>query len=172
MPPMNKAFTPSFQHFQRDIERSLESDGKAEKNEHGQTVYRGYPAALSRMFRDYITRGAFAPLVAEVRKWDWEWNYSDYLLELTKCLQEARNWPLLKELWAAVIAKRRTNYNKTKKAQRALPDRIPEDLVTKTRELLLESLHRLESYASELQQESDVRDYVEMIARVEKGIRA
>jgi hypothetical protein len=169
---MNRSFTPSFQHFLQDIERYLASEGKCEKNEHGQTVYRGYQAALSGMFRDYVEKEAFAPLVAEFRKWNWEWGYNDYLLELTKCLQEARQWPLLKELWAAVIAKRRTNYNKTKKAQRALPDTIPEDLVTKTRELLLESLHRLQNYASELQQESDVREYVEMIARVEKRIKA
>ena len=169
---MKKAFTPSFQHFQKDIERYLESDGKCEKNEHGQTVYRGYDAAVSRMFREYMENGAFAPLVAEFRTWNWEWGYNDFLLELTERLQHARNWALLKELWAAVIAKRRTNYNKTKKAQRAVPERIPEDLVTKTRELLLESLYRLQGYASTLQQESDVRDYVEMISRVEKGIQA
>jgi hypothetical protein len=169
---VDKRFAPSFRHFQKDIERRLMSEGQCEKNEHGQTVYRGYPAALSRMFREYIENQAFAPLVAELRKWNWEWSYSDYLLELTECLREGRHWPLLNELWAAVIAKRRTNYNKTKKAQRAVPDRIPEDLVTKTRELLLESLHRLHGYASELEQESDVREYVEMISRVEKRIRA
>ena len=169
---MNRAFTPSFQHFQKDVERYLESQGKREKNEHGQTVYRGYQAAVTLMFREYIEKDAFVPLVTELRKWNWEWGYNDYLLELTECLQRERNWPLLKGLWAAVIAKRRTNYNKTKKAQNALPDRIPEDLVTKTRELLLESLRRVEGYASELQQESDVREYVEMIARVEKRIRA
>jgi hypothetical protein len=169
---VDEGVTPSFRHFQKDIERRLESEGQREENEHGQTVYRGYPAALSRMFREYIENQAFAPLVAELRKWNWEWSYSDYLLELTECLREGRHWPLLKELWAAVIAKRRTNYNKTKKAQRAVPDRIPEDLVTKTRELLLESLHRLHGYASELDQESDVQEYVEMISRVEKRITA
>jgi hypothetical protein len=169
---VDKGFAPSFRHFQKDIERRLKSEGQCEKNEHGQTVYRGYPSALSRMFREYIENQAFAPLVAELRKWNWEWSYSDYLLELTECLREGRHWPLLKELWAAVIARRRTNYNKTKKAQRALPDRIPEDLVTKTRELLLESLNRLHGYASELEQESDVREYVEMISRVEKRITA
>lgn len=34
------------------------------------------------------------------------------------------------------------------------------------------ALYRLQRYASELQQESDMREYVEMIARVEKRIRA
>ena len=169
---MSAAFTPSFQQFQKDIERYLEGQGKREKNEHGQTVYRGYPAALSRMFREYIEEEAFAPLVAELRTWNWEWDYNDYLLELTECLQKAGDWPLLKELWAAVIAKRRTNYNKTKKAQRALPEKIPEALVTKTAELLLESLGRLQRYASVLQQESDAREYLEMSSRVEKRIKA
>ena len=169
---MNKAFTPSFQHFQKDIERYLRSAGKCERNEHGQTVYRGYQAALAQMFRAYIEKDAFAPLVAVFRNWNWEWNYDDYLLELTARLQEARNWPLLKELWAGVIAKRRTNYNKTKKAHRALPDRIPEELVTKTRHLLLDSLYRLRSYASELQRKSEVGEYLEMIAKVEKRIKA
>jgi hypothetical protein len=169
---MSNAFTPSFEDFQKDIERYLESQGKREKNEHGQIVYRGYAAALSMMFREYVDKSAFAPLVAELRKWNWEWSYSDYLMETTDCLRQAGNWPLLRGLWTAVIAKRRTNYNKTKKAQRAAPDEIPEDLVTKTRNLLLESLYRLQGYATELQQESDVREYVEMIARVERRIKA
>lgn len=169
---MNSDFSPSFQHFQQDVERYLKNEGKCEKNERGQTVYHGYQDAVSRMFRTYIEEAAFAPLVTEFRKWNWEWGYNDYLLELTECLQDARHWTLLKELWAAVIAKRRTNYNKTKKAQRALPDKIPEDLVTKTRGLLLESLDRLQGYAAALHQEADVREYVEMIARVEKRTRA
>jgi hypothetical protein len=87
-------------------------------------------------------------LVAELRKWNWEWSYGDYLLELTSGLQRAGDWPLLKELWEAVVAKRRTNYNKTRTAQKSLPEKIPEELVMKTRDLLLESLHRLQGYAS------------------------
>ena len=124
------------------------------------------------MFRAYMEKDALAPLVAEFRKWNWEWNYDNYLLDLTARLQDAGNWFLLKELWGAVIAKRRTNYNKTKKAQKALPEKIPEELVTKTRELLLESLYRLRNYASALRQETDIGEYLDMIARVEKRIRA
>ena len=169
---MNSSFAPSFRHFQKDIERYLTSEGKLEKNEHGQTVFRGYPAAVALMFRAYMDEEAFTPLVAELRTWNWEWSYSDYLLELTAALQRKRDWPLLKELWAAVVAKRRTNYNKTKKAQKAVPDKIPEELVTKTRDLLLESLRRLQRYGSELGHESDVEDYVEMIVRVEKRLNA
>ena len=169
---MDEAFTPSFKHFQKDIERYLESAGKCERNEHGQMVYRGYPAAFAQMFRAYIEENALAPLVAVFRNWNWEWSYDDYLLELTARLQEAGNWPLLKELWAGVIAKRRTNYNKTRKAHRSFPERVPEVLVTKTRALLLDSLHRLRSYASELQRESEVGEYLEMIARVERRIKA
>ena len=51
---MNKPFTPSFQHFHKDVERYLKSEGKREKNEQGQTVYRGYPPAVALMFRTYI----------------------------------------------------------------------------------------------------------------------
>ena len=175
MPPrpfVNTSFTPSFQHFQKDIERYLTSEGKCEKNEHGQTVFRGYPAAVDLMFRRYIDEGALAPLVVEFRTWNWEWGYNDYLSELTASLLRSRHWPLLKELWAAIVAKRRTNYNKTKKAQKAVPDKIPEALVTKTQDLLLESLHRLRQYASELGHEADVEAYVEMIGRVEKRLNA
>ena len=165
-------FTPSFQHFHNDVERYLQSEGKCEKNEHGQMVFRGYQAAFALMFRTYMEKEAFTPLVAEFRKWNWEWGYDDHLLTLTLALHQARDWPLLKELWAAVVAKRRTNYNKTKKAQKAVPEKIPEELVTKTRELLLDSLYRLQRYASELGHESDVGAYVEMIARVEKRMNA
>ena len=169
---METSFTPSFQHFHNDIERCLKSEGKCEKNEHGQMVFRGYPEALEQMFRTYMDKEAFAPLVAEFRKWNWEWGYDDHLLEITSGLQQKRDWPLLKELWAAVVAKRRTNYNKTRTAQKLLPEKIPEELVTKTRDLLLESLHRLQRYASELGHESDVGAYLEMIARVEKRMKA
>lgn len=164
----DRVFTPSFQHFQNDIERRLRIEGNCEKNEHGQTVYRGYQPAVVEMFRAYIDRKAFAPLVAEFRTWNWEWNYDSFLWELTAGLQQAGHWALLKELWGSVIAKRRTNYNKTRKARRAAPDRISEELLTKTRDLLLDSLYRLKNYASELQQESDIGKYLEMIARVEQ----
>ena len=166
---MNTSFTPSLQDFHKDVERYLKSEGKCERNEHGQTVYRGYPAAVARMFRTYLENEAFTPLVAEFRKWNWEWSYNDYLLELSSGLQREKDWPLLKELWAAVVAKRRTNYNKTKKAQKSVPDKIPEELLTKTKDLLLESLHRLQQYASELGHEADVKEYVAMIVRVESG---
>ena len=169
---MNRPFTPSFQHFHKDVERYLESEGKCTRNEHGQTVYRGYQAALEAMFRTYMEREAFGPLVAEFRKWNWEWNYDDHLVTLTSSLRQTRDWPLLKELWAAVVAKRRTNYNKTRKAQRALPEKISEELVTKTRNLLLDSLYRLQLYASECGHEPDVGAYLEMIVRVEKQMNA
>ncbi len=169
---MGKPFIPNFQHFQKDIERQLKSEGKVEKNEHGQTVFRGYQDALDGMFRIYMEKDAFAPLVAEFRTWNWEWGYNDHLLELTDRLQETENWFLLLQLWGGVIAKRRTNYNKTKKTRKALPEKIPEELVTKTAELLLDSLYRLRNYANELHQESAIEEYQEMIHRVEKRIKA
>ena len=57
---MSRSFAPSFQHFQKDIERCLKSKGQVEKNELGQTVYRGYQAELGKMFRTYIDEGALA----------------------------------------------------------------------------------------------------------------
>ena len=94
---MSTPFTPSFQDFQKDIERLLKSKGQVERNELGQTVFRGYPAGLAEMFRRYLDEGALAPLVADMRKWNWEWSYSEYLLELTSRLQEKKDWPLLKD---------------------------------------------------------------------------
>jgi hypothetical protein len=44
--------------------------------------------------------------------------------------------------------------------------------VSLTKNLLLESLYRLQQYASELGHESDVNEYVAMIVRVEKRMRA
>ena len=71
-----------------------------------------------------------------------------------------------------MVAKRRTNHNKTRTAQKSVPDKIPQELVTKTRDLLLESLRRLQRYASELGHDSDVAPYVEMMVRVEKRMKA
>ena len=135
-------------------------------------VYRGYPAALAQMFRTYLENEAFTPLVAELRTWNWEWSYNDHLSELSSRLRQNKDWPLLNELWAAVVAKRRTNDNKTKKAQKAFPEKIAEELVTKTKDLLLESLDRLQQYASELGHESDVKEYSAMTVRVVKRMRA
>ncbi len=165
---MTPDFVPTFQHFQNDIERYLKSIGKAEKNEHGQTVFRGYEEAQAEMFRAYVAQGALTPLVAEFRKWNWEWNYGDYLLDLTALLRQSGDWPLLMSLWAGVIAKRRTNYNKTKKARKGVPEKIPEELEEKTRRLLLEALVQLRDYADEFGKQSEMELYGAMIARVEK----
>jgi hypothetical protein len=169
---MPKPFTPSFKDFQKDIERYLKSEGKYEKNEHGQEVFRGYSAAVSLMFQLYMNEEAFVPLVADFRKWNWEWSYNDFLLTLTAKLQETQNWPCLKELWTAVIAKRKSNYNITRKFQKSLPEKIPKGTLQKTRELLLESLKRFEAYAAELGQESDIAEYLDMMERVQKGEKA
>lgn len=169
---MPKSFTPSFKDLHKDIERYLKSEGKIEKNEHGQEVFHGYPAALSLMFQLYMDEEALVPLIAEFRKWNWEWGYNDFLLTLTARLAETKNWLGLKELWAAVIAKRRTNYNITRKLQKSHAQEIPESLLQKTRELLLESLQRFEAYAAQLGQESDIAEYLEMMERVQKGGKA
>ncbi len=87
---MITSFAPSFQHFQKDIERFLKSEGKCEKNEHGQIVYRGYQAAVDQMFRVYIEKEAFAPLVAEFRTWNWEWNYDQVPCGVGRASQRRR----------------------------------------------------------------------------------
>jgi hypothetical protein len=165
---MITSFAPSFQHFQKDIERLLRSEGKCERNERGQTVFRGYQAAVDQMFRAYIEKEAFVPLVAEFRTWNYEWSYDEYLENVSARLQDAGDWVLLKELWGAVIAKRRTNYNKTRKAQKAVPEKISEELVEKTRGLLLDSLDRLRRYASAFHKTPEIAQYLEMIKRVEQ----
>jgi hypothetical protein len=99
-------------------------------------------------------------------------SFQHFQKDIERFLKNAGNWSLLKELWGAVIAKRRTNYNKTKKAQKAVPEKVSEELVAKTRELLLDSLYRLRSYAFELQKTPEVGEYFEMIARVEQQRRA
>ena len=120
------------------------------------------------MYRVYIEKEAFDPLVAEYRTWNWEWTYGSDLEVLTAHLRQNGHWLLLKELWAAVVAKRRTNYNKTRKARKLVPDQVSEELVSRTRDLLMDSLRRLRGYGSEFQRESEVDAYVEMLARVEQ----
>ena len=120
---MNPSFEPSFRHFHNDIERYLKSEGKCEKNEHGQTVFHGYYEAFPEMFRAYIDENALAPLVEEFRKWNWEWHYDDHLLELTLALQQARDWPLLKELWAAVVASAEPTTTRPRRLRRPFPKR-------------------------------------------------
>ena len=122
---MNPPFAPTFQDFQKDTERHLERAGMTEKNEHGQTVYRGYYTALSQMFRLYIEKEAFAPLVAEFRRWNWEWDYGDDLMELTDCLRRSRDWPLLKSLWAAVVAKAQDQLQQDKKGSEVCAEQCP-----------------------------------------------
>jgi hypothetical protein len=169
---MPNSFSPSFKNLQKDIERYLKSQGQCETNEFGQTVYRGYDAALKLMFDAYLKERAYGPLVKHFRNWNWEWSYNDFLLTLTARLEKAKDWPGLKELWAGVIAKRRTNYNKTRKARQTVPEKVPESLLQKTRKLLLESLNSLAAYAGRLGHEADIVDYVEMQSRVENNGKA
>lgn len=169
---MTRPFAPTFRHFQDDVERYLKAQGTVEKNEHGQTVFRGYQPAVTLMYRTYIEKGAYAPLVTEFRGWNYEWSYDEHLLELTSHLLRVKDWALLERLWSGVIAKRRTNYNKTKQAQKAVPDKVSMESVAKTRDLLLESLRRVEGYAKELGRSADVGAHVEMMRRVERGLKA
>jgi len=169
---MPKSFTPSFKDIQKDIERYLKSEGKYEKNEHGQGVYRGYDEALELMFRLYMKEEAFVPLVSHFRKWNTELAYNNFLLTISAALLKAKNWPLLKELWAAVIAKRKKNYNDHLKYRKLIPEKITESKLLKTRELLVEALKQLERYALQLKQKPDISDYMGMLERVQEGKKA
>lgn len=171
-PTMPKRFAPTFKDIQKDIERYLKSEGKHETNEHGQGVFRGYDDALNLMFQRYLKEEAYAPLVAHFRRWNTEWTYNDYLLTLTAQLERVNNWPALKELWSAVVAKRRTHYNLTRKYHRTVPDKIPESSVEKTKLLLLDTLTRLETYAVTFGQQSDIAEYLAMSERVRRGAKA
>lgn len=169
---MPKSFTPLFKDIQKDIERYLKSEGKYEKNEHGQGVYRGYDEALDLMFRLYMKEEAFIPLVMHFRKWNTEWGYNNFLLTITTALERVKNWLLLKDLWAAVIAKRRKHYNDTLKYRKLVPEKITESMLEETKQLLLEALKRLETYAINFGQQSDITKYLEMMERVQNGGKA
>ncbi len=169
---MPKPFTPSFKNLQKDLENYIKSQGKCEKNEFGQTVYHGYDAALSLMFKTYIKQEAFDSLTDHFRRWNWEWGYNNYFDRLTAALEHAKDWKNLKVIWSAVIAKRKTNYNKTLKVHRAVPDRVPESSVTKTRRLLIESIDDMRKCGSKFKKSGEISDYLEMKSRVEKGLKA
>lgn len=77
---MSEPFSPSFKHFQRDIERFLIASGLREKRKDGFTVFKGYENALQTMFNHYLDAGKFDPLVAHFRNWNWEMGCNDYLL--------------------------------------------------------------------------------------------
>ncbi len=169
---MTKPFKPSFKTLQKDLENYIKHKGRCDKNEFGQTVYHGYDAALALMFKSYIQEKAFDQLTDHFRKWNWEWNYDDYFTRLITTLERAKDWKNLKQLWEAVIAKRKTNYNKTRKAHQDVPDQVPETSVVKTRNLLLESLDDMRKCGKKFGTEKEIAQYLDMKNRVQKGLKA
>jgi hypothetical protein len=63
-----QVFRPLISALAKGHQTLSEEPGQVEKNGLGQTVYRGYQAALAQVFRTYIDEGAFAHLVAKFRK--------------------------------------------------------------------------------------------------------
>jgi hypothetical protein len=169
---MASEFQPSFNDFQKDIERYIISIGKRERTKDGMMIFWGYYDAEKMMFRRYLDHGAFDPLVAHFRSWNWEVGYNDYLLELTTALVTQRDWPLLQRLWDGVIAKRRKFYNEVWKIEKDDPGTLPSKTVTESRERLLETLRRVQAFAEELGQPGDVDKYAKMIGRVQRGRKA
>ncbi len=69
-------FQPSFTDFQKDIERYIVIAGKREWRNDGMMVFWGYSDAEEMMLRRYLDHGAFDPLVAHVRRWNWEVDFN------------------------------------------------------------------------------------------------
>ena len=169
---MSKPFSPSFKHFQRDIERFLIASGLREKRKDGFTAFKGYENALQTMFNHYLDAGKFDPLVAHFRNWNWEMGYNDYLLTLTSVLSERRDWLLLKRLWEGVIAKRKKAYNEVWKIEKANPGTLPGNTLMNSCERLVETLDRVRGFAQEMGRCEDVAKYAEMSDRVKSGKKA
>lgn len=164
-------FQPSFKDFQKDIERYIISIGKRERTKDGMMIFWGYDDAQKLMFRRYLKHEAFGPLVAHFRSWNWEVGYNDYLLELTTALVIRQDWSCLQRLWDGVIAKRRKFYNDVWKIEKDEPGTLPSKTVIEAKERLLETLGRVQGFAEELGQPSDVDKYTEMMRRVQQGKR-
>ena len=165
-------FQPSFTNFQQDIEGYLTSIGKREKRKDGLTVFQGYYDAEQMMFQRYLDKGAFGPLVAHFKGWNWDVGYNDYLFELTTALITRPDWSLLQRLWDAVIARRRKLYNQLWKIEKDEPGKLPSKTVTDSKERLLETLERVKAFAEEMGQPDDSARYTEMMGRVQRGRRA
>ena len=169
---MTDKFQPSFDDFQKDIERYITSIGKRERLKDGKMIFWGYEDALKMMFRRYLEHGAFDPLVAHFRSWNWEVGYNDYLLELTTALVTRRDWPRLQRLWEGVIARRRKFYNEVWKIEKDDPGTLPSKTVVESKELLLETLGRVKAFAEDLGQPEDADKYTKMMGRVQRGRKA
>ena len=169
---MTAEFQPAFKNFQADIERYIISIGKCEKSKDGFTIFRGYEDALKLMFRRYLDGEAFDPLVSYFRRWNWEWSYNDFLIELTTALSSRRDWPRLQLLWDSVVAKRKKNYNEIWKIEKDKPGAISSKTVAESKELLLDTLKRVIAFAEEFGGAEESAKYSVMIDRVRRGRKA
>ena len=169
---MANEFHPSFKDFQKDIERYIISIGKYEKTKDGMMIFRGYFDALQMIFRRYLEHGAFDPLVAHFRSWNWEVGYNDYLLELTTALVARRDWPRLQRLWDGVIARRRKFYNEVWKIEKDDPGTLPSKTLVDSEESLMETLGRVKAFADDLGQPGDADKYTKMMGRVQSRRKA
>lgn len=170
---VSDGFEPSFDDFQRDVERYLKSIGKRTRSRSGLVVFRGYPAALNVMFDRYLEAEAFDPLISHFRTWNWEYSYDDRLLRLTDALTERRDWLRVERLWSAVIAKRRKLYNGLGKLRRDSPEDVPEGKLLQARDRLLDTLLRVKALAVECgAPERALREYTAMRNRILEGRRA
>jgi hypothetical protein len=170
---MSTEYQPGFRDFQRDIERYLVSIGKCEKQKDGMTIFHGYNDALELMFTHYLDEGAVEPLVDHFRKWNWEWSYNKYLLELTSALEMTRDWASLQILWEkGVLRARKKHYNDIWKLEKAKPGTLKQDELMKVKTLLLEVLRKLKEFARVFGKGEDSERYEKMINNVQQGRKA
>lgn len=166
---MTDTFSPSFVKFQADIESYLVAQAKREKTKDGFIVFHGYDDALTVIFRRYLEEGAFDPLVAHFRAWNWQHSYNDYLLRLADALLRRRDWPLLGLLWSGVISKRRRLNDDIRKVERKTPGTVPASSVKASRERHIESLERVRAYSLQIGSAEDTQSYEDQLSKVNAG---
>lgn len=169
---MAKDFQPTYKNVHEDIERYLTAIGKRQKTPDGFIVFRGYDDARDLMFKLYLEKCAYEPLVNWLRVWNWENNYNNFLLTLTEELSRRQHWMHLKRLWDGVLAKRRGAYNAVWKIMKKEPDALPPRHLERAKGLLLESLERTKNFAQSFGAAEDVSACAKIIERVEKGKKA
>lgn len=168
-----KEFEPSFKDFQRDIERYLISIGKREVQKDGMIVFHGYDEALGKMFRWYVENNANAPLVKEFRRWNWEYQYNDYLRDLTIALKVQGDWPNLQVLWEkGVLRSRKKLFNDMWKIEKNTPGTIDPKSFSEAKMRLLETLGDMADIARMHGSNEDVDNYAKIEKRINEGKRA
>jgi len=163
-------FEPAYKDFQQDIERYLISIGQREKRPDGMIVFRGYDDALQKMYRMYLEQSALDPLIKHFRAWNWEYGDNDYLLELTEALQQAWDWPGLKQLWEqGVLRCRKKLYNELRKLEKQAPDLFEPESLEAAKARLIETIEKMIALAKSSGGIAELENYRELLRKAERG---